>query len=170
MDDYVSKPFSLRTLKGTLERWIDGTEDTARSDQTSSTVQEREVGETPLIDEAALDQIREVDRLSGDEVLARIVGLFLDEAPEVLATVAEAVRDEDADRLADRAHALKSLCVSVGAASMATVCKQLEATGKKGTTEEATPLVTELKELFAMVKPALESRIEAAQTDEVAPT
>ena len=169
MDDYVSKPFSLQTIRRVLARWIEGKEEGTGPEPVPG--DDREGGtEAPLLDEATLEQIREVDRLSGGGVLARIVSLFLDEAPVVLATVVEAVQEKDADLLSDRAHALKSLCVSVGAASMATACKQLEALGKSGTLDGAPAIVAELEDLFPTVETALRTRVNDRETDEVTPT
>jgi len=71
--------------------------------------------EPPLLDQSVIDGIREIDG-SGDELLTRVVGLYLEHAPRAFVWLEGLVQSGAAPGdCASAAHALKSLSRNAGA-------------------------------------------------------
>jgi len=66
-----------------------------------------------------------------DELLKQIFHDFLDDYPEVLAKIKEAVLMSDADSLYCKAHKLKGMLENVGATTASIIASELEGMGKK---------------------------------------
>ena len=165
MDDYVSKPYTMETLRNVIGRWVERAVDSVSSTSSAaSTHPQISTTDDAPISDAALEEILELDRLSGGGVFARVVHIFLDEAPTALADLQSAVRDGDAAGIATIAHALKSSTLNVGATTMTAVCRQLEELGRSGTTDGAASLLTTLDALYEKVNPALKERLERDRT------
>ena len=136
MDDYLSKPVSREQLENCLQRWLPG----------RASFEERAVLPTkprespapvaiatgaarptapaifPVLDHAMLDELHEI---AGDET-ARIVGLFLEDAPRLIAKLENASVIPDLDAMRDAAHTLKSSSANVGAMALSTAAKRVE--------------------------------------------
>jgi HPt (histidine-containing phosphotransfer) domain-containing protein len=63
---------------------------------------------------------------------AELVEVFLDEMPEMLSGIEDAVRHSDSQQLASAAHAFKGSAAAIGAFSMAEAAAQLETAGREG--------------------------------------
>ena len=136
VDDFVSKPFTLQTLRGVIAKWARGEDEPSSFPLPLASVQtlSNAVDDAP-INEAALEQLLEIDRLSGGGVFVRVARAFLEAAPTILEKLGKAVRESDAEGMARAAHELRSASLNVGAESMATLSKQLETLGRTGATD-----------------------------------
>ena len=84
--------------------------------------------ETP-IDTAVLDQlIATTDAAFVEELL----GAFLDDSPQLIAALRQALADDNAEAFRRAAHSLKSNSASFGAVNLSALAKELEMTGKTG--------------------------------------
>ena len=174
MDDYVSKPFSRSDLEIVLERWLSGRaserllvgsgdkSDKGGKDEDAS--QRPAPPSDPVIDEAALEEVLELDRMSGGGVFDKVIRIYLGEAPVILQDLGVGVRDREAERIFKAAHSLKSASLNVGAARLAALCRGLEALGRSGTTDGAEALLSEIDQAYAAAKDALEARLETYGT------
>ena len=184
MDDFVSKPFSLQTLRDVLVRWVLSRGEAAALPPSAASAQSESPSkddaptaasaqpESHLKDDApiggeALEQILELDRLNGGGVFALFARTFLDAVPHTLEDLRTAVGEDDAGGVARAAHAMKGAALNVGAEAMAGVSRELEEAGKSGTIEGAASLVAKLDELYPAVKAALEARLENDHQDDV---
>lgn len=168
MDDFVSKPFTLQTLHNVLGKWLGTPGGSVQLDVSpANTHVQGNSTDDASIDEAALEQILALDRISGGGVFARVVRLFLEEAPVTLENIRTAVREGDADGIAQAAHKLRSAGLNVGAAPLAEVSKELETLGRAGSLEGVVSLATELDELYAAVETALEARLKKEHSNDV---
>ena len=160
MDDFVSKPFNLRTLRGVIGQWVgDRAASVALpSSPAGATPGSDSAGDSP-ISAAALEQILELDRLNGGGVFARFARTFLEAVPITLEGLRTAVQEGDVASITTAAHALKGASLNVGAEAMASVSLELEELGRSGTSEGAAPLAAKLDELYLAVKEALEARL-----------
>jgi two-component system sensor histidine kinase BarA len=68
----------------------------------------------------------------GDNLVGRMVGLYATHAPLALEKILEVAGTEDCRQLAQAAHALKSLSLSVGAKRNAALCAALELDASRG--------------------------------------
>ena len=162
VDEFVSKPVTLNALRALVRRWVAGRFDRplpedVEQDASTSTTGPNDEGP---INEAALGQIVELDRLSGGGVLARLFQNFLDGAPNSLHDLRTSLQQGDASRAAQVSHAFQSASLSVGAHGMAAIAKKIEAIAKTGALDGTTALAAELDEAFEAVRIALESRLE----------
>ena len=167
VDDFVSKPFTLQTLRGVLGKWApDFRESPAAPPLAASGEAQSPAADDSPISEAALAQILEVDRLSGGGVFARVARAFFEAAPITLERLRTAVRAGDADGIRRAAHELRSATLNVGAESMAALSGELETLARTGTTDGAAPLAARLDELYPAVKAALDERLERDVRDD----
>jgi HPt (histidine-containing phosphotransfer) domain-containing protein len=82
-----------------------------------------------LIDTEVLDQlIATTDAAFVEELL----GAFLDDSPQLIAAMQQALADDNAEAFRRAAHTLKSNSASFGAVNLAALAKELEMIGKTG--------------------------------------
>ena len=138
MDDYLSKPVSREQLENCLQRWLPG----------RASFEPREMPEPaakplpalhavpaiaspqrpgapvtfPVLDHSMLDELQEI---AGNET-ARIIALFLEDAPRLIAQLESAASLPDLDAMRDAAHTLKSSSANVGAMALSTAAKRVE--------------------------------------------
>ena len=80
--------------------------------------------ELPVIDAGAIEVLKSI---GGSEALfRRVVSLFLKNVPESLHRIKALQYGGDDLVLADAAHALKSICISIGAKRAQYACHELE--------------------------------------------
>jgi two-component system sensor histidine kinase BarA len=84
-----------------------------------------------VLDESVLAQIAEI-QADGDNLVDRILGLYVEHAPRALARMSDLVGAEETLAVAEAAHALKSLSRNVGAVRVGDLCDQAENDGRQG--------------------------------------
>jgi HPt (histidine-containing phosphotransfer) domain-containing protein len=88
--------------------------------------------ELPVIDAGAIEVLKSI---GGNEALfQRVVSLFLKNVPESLHRIKALQYGGDDLDLADAAHALKSICISIGAKRAQHACHELELLLRTGQT------------------------------------
>jgi CheY-like chemotaxis protein/HPt (histidine-containing phosphotransfer) domain-containing protein len=137
MDDYLSKPVSREQLENCLQRWLPGrasfsprevpepaaAKPLASLDPVSiATARSGAPAVFPVLDHGMLDELHEI---AGDET-ARIISLFLEDAPRLIAQLESASTAPDLDTMRDAAHTLKSSSANVGAMALSTAAKRVE--------------------------------------------
>ncbi|HYM86848.1 MAG TPA: ATP-binding protein [Pseudoxanthomonas sp.] len=136
MDDYLSKPVSREQLENCLQRWLPGRASfalrsvappAAALPQMNPIVAVDRVRTItpsvfPVLDHSMLEELQEI---AGDET-ARIIGLFLEDAPRLIATLETASTVPDLEAMRDAAHTLKSSSANVGAMALSTAAKRVE--------------------------------------------
>jgi signal transduction histidine kinase/CheY-like chemotaxis protein/HPt (histidine-containing phosphotransfer) domain-containing protein len=137
MDDYLSKPFRQTALAEVMNRWL------AAGD-----------GEGP-IDPATLEGIRSLGNDDKGEFLSRIIALYLQDTPSLLADLDEAASQPHAGRLREAAHRLKSSSASVGAKRLSRLCQELELRARSGELHEAGRQAAEIRAEYGRVHHAL---------------
>ena len=86
---------------------------------------------TPIIDPAALDRLSEMT--GGDpEFVRELIATFLEDADVQFEAMRVAARDGAAEDLVRPAHSLKSNSASMGAGTLAELCRTLEADARAG--------------------------------------
>jgi HPt (histidine-containing phosphotransfer) domain-containing protein len=90
------------------------------------------------------------------EAVSELIGLFLEDTPNLLAKMGEAVGQGDGERLQAAAHTLKSSSASLGAMGLSALCRELEVMGRAGALEGAVEKVAQVEAEYERVKVALE--------------
>lgn len=153
MDDYLSKPVMLGELKAVLDRWIHGG---PAKDASSDPGQRKDASSLPIDP----SRIEELEALSGPgekngfEVLAEI---FLEDAPRRLSDIRGHLSDGDHSEVKAGIHALRGSAASLGAATLAGYCNDIELMSTTGSLIEVEGLLGRVEREYARVEEALRS-------------
>ena len=131
MNDFLTKPIHQADLaRVILERVPQSTENSEPVENDQSDTNKKNISRENImnieIDESALDAIRSLQRPGKPDILARIVGMYMEKSPELISAIREGVAANDCDKVKMAAHTLKSSSAYVGASAMAEVCSRVE--------------------------------------------
>ena len=151
MDDYLAKPVKLEHLEAMLARWISGrsTPDEQKepvSSETQEPVQD-------CVDSAVLADLRQLDISCG--LLSTLITHFLEDVPNRLAALQDALQQGDAGALARVAHELNGSSGNLGVRKMRQLCVELQALGKAKDLTQAGDLLAQLVSEFELVRQRL---------------
>jgi HPt (histidine-containing phosphotransfer) domain-containing protein len=109
---------------------------------------------TPVVSDQSLEDLR---ALNPDDpaFLRELIELFLQDVPQRLAELEQAIAKGDAPLLTRAAHTIKGSCSNFGAAGLAAVALQMEHQGKENSFSEAKATLPALKAEFSLVDAAL---------------
>jgi CheY-like chemotaxis protein/HPt (histidine-containing phosphotransfer) domain-containing protein len=187
MDDYLGKPFEQSQLVAILERWLPKAEANSSpaaaspSSDANAQVSQRRVAiaattpsvrpvesasvrsnrTTDPLDRAALSQIRALQRPGSPDLTGKIINLYLESSPDLIAKIRDAAAQRDGTSLWQAAHSLKSSSANLGALTLATLCKQMEHCGREGRMEDIERLLRELEMAYIQVREALRAELES---------
>ena len=155
MDDYLSKPLRADELQAILMRWLpDHTHRTTQAQLADISLKKTEAlpQQESAINPKALDNILVLAQQGPDDLLKRVLGLYLQSASELLAQLRDAIQRQDATAMGRAAHSLKSSSANVGAEDLATLCKELEVLGRANTLAGATDKLTLIEAEYCRVE------------------
>ncbi len=167
MDGYITKPFRIKALASALEQIQSGATQTESGDPMQSTfVSDHLFGSNPppprggegepVLDRQILDSLRDMAGPKAAAMLSLIIGNYLEDAPERLQEIREAVAQGDPEGLRQAAHSMRSSSANLGALTLANLLKELENLGRAGTTANAQTLLTQVEKEYEKVVQALE--------------
>lgn len=81
---------------------------------------------SPTINMKAIEMIRSLQRPGKEDLLTKVVNVYLDRTPEVLAEMQVAADNSDIETMKAHAHSLKSSSAYLGADGLSTICKRIE--------------------------------------------
>ena len=163
MDDYLAKPFSQRQLATTLSNWLAPvkTGETQEVPYLPSLDQTQELPVPPAqmspLDQAALARISALQRPDKPSVLGRVIDLYLNAAPTLVAQIRDAVESWNPGQLEHAAHSLKSSSANLGAQAVVELCRELELMGREQRVENAKPTFQALQTAFIAAAAALDA-------------
>jgi CheY-like chemotaxis protein len=111
---------------------------------------------TATLDARAFQELREM--VNNDQVLVGVVDRYLEESPNLLQAIAEAVAQGDAEVLQRSAHTLKSTSAMLGATSLSQLCQELETNGHNGSLASSEAMVSQVKTEYERVQTTLLQR------------
>ena len=155
MDDYISKPFKQSELHDVLGRWLEGGHDVRMPRPLADEVDlEPETG--VAINEAALDNLRALQRPGRPDVLAKVVRLYFERSPAIIEEIVAAGTAHDYPALQTAAHGLKSSSANLGANDMMALCRELEERARNCTPEGVAERIASLDKVFSRTVRQLE--------------
>lgn len=161
MNDRLTKPLALETLRSTLHRWLlPGTEVDAPPSPPAlpSPATTPEAPRAGRLDSRVFGRLRE----ETGNAFARIVAAFLEDTPTYLQSLEKAIARDDREMVEELAHCLKGSGRTLGADRFAALARQLEAVaGGPGAGELLNRLVTE----FELVKAELDRKLATDASD-----
>jgi len=110
MDDYVAKPFTLKSLSVLLARWAPG-----------------EASAVPgaALDEQVVARLERLGAASGEDLVGQLAVLFLADADTRIDALRLAIAGDDADAVQRSAHTLTGSSANVGAIELSRRCDTL---------------------------------------------
>jgi CheY-like chemotaxis protein/HPt (histidine-containing phosphotransfer) domain-containing protein len=158
MDDYVAKPVKIDVLQAMVERWAP----TAAVEPAAPAPAAPRTDAEPVVDAAALDELRSYQVDGEPDVLDALIGKFLDSARRECAEVRAAVGRGDAEMLRRVAHGLKGSSGMFGARRLSAISSQIEMLSRQGSLGDAGSLVSSLEEELEAVARVLEAERRSA--------
>lgn len=137
-------------------------EDAARAIDKQDDTPAVEDPEIPVINQKAINTIKGLQRPGKDDLLTKVVGVYFDKTPELIAAMQTAMQAKDLDAVAACAHSLKSSSAYLGADTLSARCRRIETAIKDGTTEALVTLVDGMQAEYEAVSNELGSLIQAA--------
>jgi signal transduction histidine kinase/DNA-binding response OmpR family regulator/HPt (histidine-containing phosphotransfer) domain-containing protein len=171
MNDFLGKPFHGADLQNLVLRWAgrERVPAVAKPPRDGSTESEApappprtavdDIGPA-LLDEAALDRIRSLERPERPRLLVRLVDTFLGQLPADLAVLDEALSRGDGATAARIAHSYKSSSASLGAMSLAAGFAEVERIARGGSVDGLGAACARLRSILDRLGPRLRAAIE----------
>jgi PAS domain S-box-containing protein len=159
MDDHLGKPFSRKQIQDTLDRWLPKTP----ALQTIATAPAAAPAEpsSSVLDRRVLGQLRDQDGHDDAELLQRVIGIYIQDSPNDIDRLAQAVASGDLGQIALSAHSLKSSSSHIGAMLLSQQCAELEAAGRGGKLDTARELYIRIAAEHGRVQSALNAELVA---------
>lgn len=164
MDDYISKPIRVEELAQALEKCQPRSSVTpAEIESHEGTPSEMELAppnpNSPpmtIIDSKVIQELQITAGESAATFLTDLIDCYFGESPKQLQAIKAAVAQGDANALRQTAHTLISSSASLGATTLASLCRELEVMGSTGTVKGASAKVPQLQAEYERVKAVLE--------------
>ena len=155
MDDYLAKPVTRGELERCINRWRGVRMPVAPAPAPAKPAEQ--AAQPAVLNAAVLDDLRDV--LGGE--VDRIIALYLEDAPRLIAQLERAVVGNDPIALRVAAHTLKSSSANVGATTLSAAARDLEHGARDGTLAKPEALVARIVGEFARVRTALQAKLPA---------
>lgn len=155
MDGYLTKPFSISDIQKNIEKHLQ----TAYSDSVSKSnieldinekvinCSEREV-EQKILDLSAIENIREIERQTGKQLLPSIFEGYVKQMEEKLQDIEREFRSEDSVSIYRTAHAIKSMSANIGAHKVRTISALIERKGRENEVFDLQEAISTLTEAY----------------------
>jgi PAS domain S-box-containing protein len=156
MDDYVSKPLMIEEIQRMIEKW-------SKKPQNAALKNKRKIiySEEDLLDNDAIVRLKEINDKVDPEFLEKVLGMFLEQAPQLLVEIKAHQQAGDWEQLGQKAHKLKGTSLNLGAKILADACKLLEIKGRSKDAANIGPLIDELTQIYLITETELKRTLVA---------
>jgi PAS domain S-box-containing protein len=127
MDDYISKPVTLDSLRQVIDHWVRGSAPLKLAGDI-----EQEVSMGQAVDELVLEGIRILQQEGEADFLTELIDLYLDESVKLMDRIHTGIAESDPVGLRKASHALKGSCGNMGAKVLMKYCAELEELAIRG--------------------------------------
>jgi two-component system sensor histidine kinase/response regulator len=147
MDGYVSKPINSAELEKVIQSVVDQFPSRARALAASSSIPRVPSPELTDGNASGIDEAEILARFEGDiELLRELAGIFIDECPNYLAAIREAILSANPKALETSAHTLKGSLGNFSTKDAHASALQLEILGRLGSVDGAAEILQKLEE------------------------
>ena len=151
MNDYISKPFSLKELAGMLEKWLIPTTVTNKDNSTN----EEEMND--LIDPHILDKEALMERIDDKDVRRRIISLFLADIPEAFDKLKESLDKRELEDVMGYAHKIKGTSANISGVALSNIAAEIEKAAKSDNIDDIIIRIPEFEEQYYLLEKALKA-------------
>lgn len=166
MDDYLSKPFKQEQIITILKTWLPqhSLKTGFEKEPTKPRRKTQEPGATPDSDAPpveikALDNIRALQSEDGPDLLAQVIGLYLNDVPNQLQNMQQAMAEVDAESVQKISHSLKSSSANLGALKLTELFRGLEQQAKSQILENVPKQLMAIENEFQQVQAILKAEM-----------
>jgi CheY-like chemotaxis protein/HPt (histidine-containing phosphotransfer) domain-containing protein len=175
MDDHLSKPFSLESLRAVLEQWMPAfalrakavapaaapgaSAHGAKAREPAAPATEPNRVPAARLDPSRLEAVRSL-KTGGPALARRVIHLFLETTPAIMATLRLTTSSGNAADVGRAAHSLRGSSRELGADRVAQLCQQIESLARGGRIGEAAASLPELEDEYEAVRRLLTEQIE----------
>jgi two-component system sensor histidine kinase/response regulator len=168
MDDYLTKPLSVKALAAVLDRWAPALSDPGigvgiEDAQGSPAIDIGPASDAnlarPALDTHVLDRLERLGKASGEDLLSELTALFLTEADASVAALREALSVDDGSAVNRSAHTLSGASANLGARDLASLCATLANPGAPGRVVDGEAQLARIEAELERVRSALGSHI-----------
>lgn len=106
--------------------------------------------------------LAELEKSMGDiaeELLPELAPMLLEDAPQMISSLRQAITAGDAATVKELAHAFKGSCASMGIVALAAHCQEIETMGRDNQLEMAAAKLTHAEAEYSQVKQVLNQYI-----------
>ena len=160
MDDFLPKPFTQQALATMLRRWtptILASAAPGPEAEPEPVVESKPV--TAMLDPATLGAIRALQTPCRPDFLAQIIGVYLNNAQQLVSAIETAYTTDQREILLRSAHTLKSSSTNIGALDFAARCREIETATRAGQPEQVDEQIQTLRPEFNRVEAALRAML-----------
>ena len=129
MDDHLTKPFDKRLMAEILEKWLPENHSWRKASPNGTAQMPDSLPQEPkdeIIHTAALDLIRSVQPPGADDILTKVISIFLKEGPDRTKEISMALGDGDLETIRSHAHYMKSSSGNLGAMALSSLYLKIE--------------------------------------------
>lgn len=173
MDDYLSKPFSLNSLKEKVVKWARVEKSSDGADESGVSVLENveqaadiDREKTPegnlntgVLDQNVLAGLKALQTQGSSDMLARVAKLYLDSSRELVDALQAACHASEHEKIGQYAHALKSSSANVGAIRLSGYLAELEIKAREEMLEDVQERSENILREYGLVVSALSEEV-----------
>lgn len=123
MSAFLTKPCPAEVLEDMIAGFLNSDDSTQQDSLSMVTADSGDTqarratqpNETPVLNEGTLKSILAVNPTSGSKLLAKVITTFVEQLPKHLSDLQDCIDSADSENLRKRSHALKSMCLNIGA-------------------------------------------------------
>ncbi|ACN17576.1 BarA [Desulforapulum autotrophicum HRM2] len=153
MDDYISKPFGKEKIIKVLKHWLP---ENLHSPSQANLSKKHPHGvsdqsppmESKTIDTKVLNSIRDLQADGAEDLLTKIIKLFLEDTPGQLEKIKLALENSDIATLRLISHSLKSGSANLGALNLSALFRKMEENARNDSMEGASELFVQIEREF----------------------
>jgi HPt (histidine-containing phosphotransfer) domain-containing protein len=151
MNDFISKPVSMGTLRDTLKKWLPAGDSAIPATASGLAPSQITEGETVVFDPASV-----LVRLEGDSALAHVAfETFLEDLPGQIQALKQHVADREAAGSARQAHSIRGASANVGGESLQKLAAEMEKAADAGDWHSVITRMDELERQFGLLSEAI---------------
>ena len=143
MDDYISKPVSLKSVAAVMDKWLSTVEESPSTVERKAKPSPHNPGEKN--NQHILDYDDIVSRLAGDEELVlEVFEAFMGDIPDKIEQLRKVTKSGDAQQVKDFGHMVKGAGRNISAHAFQEVASKIEQAGAKNELGEISSLMLQL--------------------------
>ncbi|MGB0722729.1 MAG: ATP-binding protein [Gammaproteobacteria bacterium] len=153
MDDFITKPVRMESLRRVLTRWISATGKPAAAglERATDALESPPASAGEVLDPSMLKRLRAMGNSPEEDFVGELFRQFRGEAEQRMGRIRSARAEHDARAVFNEAHGLKGAASVIGASILVESCRRLMALTQGGRLDGADDEIEQLKRALAQV-------------------